>query len=121
MSAVSEAPRLSMRERATRISQRTEVTVAPPTTAPLIEITVPVLNEERTLEASIRWLHTYLLARFPFTFHITIADNASTDQTPEIAARLESELAHVSWLRLEQRGQDQDPASGHPTTLGARA
>ena len=107
MSAVAYAPRLSMRERAERLSAHDEVASAPATTvtAPTIEITIPVLNEERALEASVRWLHTYLLARFPFSFHVTIADNGSTDGTSEIAARLEHELDEVSWLRLEQKGR----------------
>ena len=105
MSAVSEAPRLSMRERAARLSARDDVTAIAPAAAPVIEITMPVLNEEKALEASVRWLHGYLTARFPFEFHITIADNASTDATPEIAARLERELDSVSWLRLEERGR----------------
>ena len=35
---------------------------------------------------------------------ITIADNASTDQTPEIAARL-ARSSHVSCLRLERKGR----------------
>ena len=107
MSAVAYAPRLSMRERAERLSAHDQIAAAqtPTVTAPMIEITIPVLNEERALEASVRWLHTYLLARFPFSFHVTIADNGSTDGTPEIAARLEHELDEVSWLRLEQKGR----------------
>ena len=50
-------------------------------------------------------LHAYLAARFPFGFHITIADNGSTDRTPAIAARLARELPAVSLLRLEQKGR----------------
>jgi len=73
--------------------------------SPLVEIAVPVFNEERGLEASILRLHAYLASRFPFRFHITIADNASTDRTPAIAARLARELPHVSLLRLEEKGR----------------
>src|SRR5215210_228865 len=47
----------------------------------LVEIVVPVHNEERVLETSIWRLHSYLTASFPFSFRITIADNASTDAT----------------------------------------
>ena len=72
---------------------------------PLVEITVPVFNEERGLEAGILRLHAYLATRFPFPFHITIADNASTDRTQAIAARLARELPAVSLLRLEQKGR----------------
>ncbi len=73
--------------------------------APVVEITVPVFNEERALEASILRLHAYLSAAFPFAFHLTIADNASTDRTTAIAARLARELPGVSLLRLEQKGR----------------
>jgi putative flippase GtrA len=73
--------------------------------SPLVEIAVPVYNEERGLEAGILRLHAYLAARFPFAFHITIADNASTDRTPAIAARLARDLAGVSLLRLEEKGR----------------
>jgi glycosyltransferase involved in cell wall biosynthesis len=73
--------------------------------APLVEITVPVHNEELTLEDSIRRLHTYLSARFPFPFHLTIADNASTDRTAAIAARLAAEVPAVSLLHLELKGR----------------
>ncbi|HEY3764669.1 MAG TPA: dolichyl-phosphate beta-glucosyltransferase [Gaiellales bacterium] len=72
---------------------------------PVVEITVPVFNEERALEASILRLHAYLSGRFPFAFHLTIADNASTDRTTAIAARLARELPGVSLLRLEQKGR----------------
>ena len=47
----------------------------------MVEIVVPVHNEQRVLEASIRRLHAYLAASFPFAFRVTIADNASTDAT----------------------------------------
>jgi putative flippase GtrA len=97
---------MSMRERASELSRTPDTLFAPQLElAPVIEVTVPVFNEQAALEANIRWLHTYLLARFPFAFHITIADNASTDATPEIAARLERELSDVTWLRLEEKGR----------------
>ena len=66
---------------------------------------MPVFNEERNLEGSIRRLHAYLSARFPFPFHLTIADNASTDGTTAIAAALAAEVPGVSLLRLEQKGR----------------
>src|SRR4029077_2340195 len=42
---------------------------------------------------------------FPFTFRITIADNASIDATPEIAAGLAKEVNEVALCRLEQKGR----------------
>ena len=59
-----------------------------------------------------RWLHTYLLARFPFSFHVTIADNGSTDGTSEIAARLEHELDEVSLASARAEGPRRSVADG---------
>ena len=46
---------------------------------PMVDVVVPVFNEERALEAGIRRLHAYLSGDFPFSWRITIVDNASTD------------------------------------------
>ncbi|MGH2887096.1 MAG: glycosyltransferase [Solirubrobacteraceae bacterium] len=70
-----------------------------------VEIVVPVYNEERALAASIHRLHHFLQSRLPFSWQITIADNASTDVTPEIADALADELDRVRGLRLEQKGR----------------
>jgi glycosyltransferase involved in cell wall biosynthesis len=72
---------------------------------PQVEIVVPVHDEEATLALSIRRLHRFLRAEFPFTWRIVIADNASTDGTAAIAAGLARELASVSFLRLERKGR----------------
>jgi 4-amino-4-deoxy-L-arabinose transferase-like glycosyltransferase len=45
----------------------------------LIEIVIPVHNEERELAGCVQVLHTYLREHIPFPATITIADNASTD------------------------------------------
>src|SRR3954454_21823656 len=76
-----------------------------PATAPDIEIVVPVYNEAAGLERSIRRLHRFLTDGFPFSWRIVIADNASTDATPELARRLSRELPAVSHLRLERKGR----------------
>ena len=70
-----------------------------------VEIVVPVYNEEHELEASIRRLHGYLSTRFPLSWVVTIADNASTDRTWGIACRLASELDGVRASHLEQKGR----------------
>ncbi len=71
----------------------------------LVEVVVPVHNEEHVLEASVRRLHTYLADRFPYDFRITIADNASTDATSAVAGRLELELPRVRAVRLDRKGR----------------
>ena len=72
---------------------------------PEIEIVVPVHDEEAALALSVRRLHRFLSSEFPFTWRIVIADNASTDATPEVAAALARDLPFVSWLRLERKGR----------------
>ncbi|MER5643339.1 bifunctional glycosyltransferase family 2/GtrA family protein [Streptosporangium sp. NPDC002524] len=71
----------------------------------LVEIVVPVHNEQRVLGESVRRLHAYLTRTFPYGFRITIADNASTDATWRIATALGHELSHVRALRLEDKGR----------------
>jgi len=73
--------------------------------APLVEIAIPVYNEEVALEPSIRRLRSYLDDSFPFTAGIVIVDNASTDGTWDIATRLCTELAGVNAMHLDQKGR----------------
>jgi putative flippase GtrA len=70
-----------------------------------LEVVVPVYNEASSLALSIRQLHRYLSSSVPLRWRILIADNASTDATPEIAASLAAALRDVSVLRLEQKGR----------------
>ena len=70
-----------------------------------VEIVVPVYNEEEALARSIHRLHRFLDTEVPFSWRITIADNASTDLTPDIADTLAAELDHIRVLRLEQKGR----------------
>jgi putative flippase GtrA len=70
-----------------------------------VEIVVPVKDEETDLAASVRRLQAFLAGGFPFTTHITIADNGSTDRTGDIAAELAAELAGVSAVRLTEPGR----------------
>ena len=72
---------------------------------PVLDVVVPVYNEEGDLASSVHRLHRYLEENFPFTARITIADNASTDETPRIAAQLAEELTDVRMVRLEQKGR----------------
>jgi Glycosyl transferase family 2 len=72
---------------------------------PIVDIVVPVYNEEHDLERSVRRLRTYLDERFPFAARITGADNVSTDATWRIAQRLEAELPGVQAIHLEQKGR----------------
>jgi putative flippase GtrA len=77
----------------------------PATPAPAVELVLPVFNEEAILEASVRRLHSYLTDSFPFSFRITIADNASADATWAVAQVLAKQLPEVAAVHLEQKGR----------------
>jgi glycosyltransferase involved in cell wall biosynthesis len=70
-----------------------------------VEIVIPVYNERLALEASMRRLHGFLTATFPFSWRIVIADNASSDDTLAIARRLSYELSGVEVLHLPAKGR----------------
>src|SRR6202171_6849198 len=72
---------------------------------PVLEAVAPVYNEQAALADSVHRLHRHLQENFPFPARITIADNASVDDTPRIAAELAAELTDVRVVRLEQKGR----------------
>jgi glycosyltransferase involved in cell wall biosynthesis/putative flippase GtrA len=72
---------------------------------PLLDVTVPVYNEEADLEPCVRRLDAYLSNQFSHSYRITIADNASTDSTLRVAERLARELEHVGVVHLEEKGR----------------
>ncbi|WP_035794567.1 bifunctional glycosyltransferase family 2/GtrA family protein [Kitasatospora mediocidica] len=72
---------------------------------PVVDVVIPVHNEEDDLAPSVRRLHAHLTAAFPYTFRITIADNASTDRTANVAQALEEEFDEVIAVRLERKGR----------------
>jgi putative flippase GtrA len=72
---------------------------------PVLDVVIPVYNEQEVLARSVRRLHAYLAETLSFPVRITIADNASIDDTPLIAARLADELDGVRVVRLEQKGR----------------
>jgi putative flippase GtrA len=86
-------------------SRPNAVGLARDTGAPVLDVVVPVYNEETALAPSVRRLHRYLREHWPFSARITIADNASVDDTPRIAAELAEELDNVRVVRLELKGR----------------
>src|ERR1044072_1895964 len=61
----------------------------------VLDIVIPVYNEERDLAGSVRRLHHFLAAEVPYPSRITIADNASNDGTLAAAQALAEELSDV--------------------------
>ena len=71
----------------------------------VLDVVIPVYNEEKDLQPCVLRLHEHLKRTFPYAFRITIADNASTDTTPLVSRRLEAEIPEVRAFRLEQKGR----------------
>ncbi|WP_284975651.1 glycosyltransferase [Arthrobacter sp. efr-133-TYG-104] len=75
------------------------------TAVPVLDVTIPVHNEESDVEACLRRLHAHLAETFPHSFRITVADNASTDNTLRIAERLAREIPEIVVMRFEEKGR----------------
>lgn len=75
------------------------------TARPVVDIVIPVYNEERDVETSVRTLHGFLATHVAHAARITIVDNASVDDTSSIGARLALDLDGVRFLRLDERGR----------------
>ena len=73
---------------------------------PSVEIVIPVYNEEKELEANIMTLFNFCNKKMNgYSWHITIADNASMDNTPVIASTIAKKHTNISLFRLEQKGR----------------
>ncbi|WP_413601147.1 glycosyltransferase [Curtobacterium sp. Curtsp57] len=70
-----------------------------------IDIVVPCYNEQDTLAAHVRRLHTFCRTSLSHTWRITIADNASTDDTARIADDLAAMLDGVHAVHLPEKGR----------------
>lgn len=71
----------------------------------LVDVIVPVYNEEADLAASVLRLESYLAESFPYSYRIVIADNASTDGTWSIAQRLAARHRSVWAVHLDAKGR----------------
>lgn len=70
-----------------------------------VEIVLPVYNEERVLEASVRTLHAFLTEHLAHDWRITIADNGSKDATLGVATLLAAELPNVTEIHIPEPGR----------------
>ncbi len=71
----------------------------------LVEVAVPVYNEEAELEPNVQRLRWYLDQRFPLATLVTIVDNASTDTTWGRAIQLERTHPGVRAVHLDEKGR----------------
>lgn len=72
-----------------------------------VEVTIPVLNEEKALPGCIAQLRAFLHEHLPgHQHHITIADNGSTDGTSAVAQMLIAAYPdQVGYFYVDQRGR----------------
>ena len=68
--------------------RRNAAAIAADNGAPVLDVVIPVHNEEADIAESVHRLRDHLRTEFPWDFRITIADNASTDGTPAVSAEL---------------------------------
>jgi glycosyltransferase involved in cell wall biosynthesis len=73
-------------------------------TATVLDVVIPVYDEEAQLAASVERVLVHLRT-MPWNFRVTIADNASTDQTGLIARRLSHTHPEVHVVHLAERGR----------------
>ncbi|PWU60765.1 glycosyl transferase, partial [Micromonospora globispora] len=84
---------------------RSAVQARPTAPTAVLDVVVPVYNEETDLGPCVRRLHAHLTAHFPYPFRITVADNASVDGTLAVAEALAVELPEVGVLHLDAKGR----------------
>ena len=71
-----------------------------------VGVVIPVYNEEKELEENIKVLHRFLSNNLKdWKWKITIADNASTDNTLNIAQKLAKNVPEIQALHLPQKGR----------------
>jgi glycosyltransferase involved in cell wall biosynthesis len=71
---------------------------------PRLQVTFPVLNEEDQLEYSIERTVAFCSAHGVEVSEFCIADNGSTDRTPDIGRALAERHDNVTYVRVGQRG-----------------
>ncbi|MET8086136.1 glycosyltransferase [Micromonospora sp. NPDC005237] len=75
------------------------------TSGAVLDVVIPVYNEETDLGPCVRRLHAHLSEHFPYPFQITVADNASVDGTLAVAQALAAELPGVGVRHLDAKGR----------------
>lgn len=69
-----------------------------------INILFPVLNERLRLKSGIDRTMEYLRENVSIPYQLTILDNGSEDETPQIGMQLAQDYPEVSYVRVGERG-----------------
>ena len=70
-----------------------------------VDITIPVLNEQRALQSTLTTLASYLSAECPYDWSITVVDNGSTDLTWSLAESFAAANPRARAIRLDRPGR----------------
>ena len=73
--------------------------------AALVDIVIPVLNEEAALPVCLKKLYAFVERHPERDWRVVVADNGSTDRTTEVASGLAGRYKNLSVTRLDQRGR----------------
>lgn len=71
----------------------------------LIDVVIPVFNEQSVLVRSVGQLIAYMDRHFPFRWKVTVVDNDSTDGTWAKAQQLAATQPNVTALHLDRKGR----------------
>ncbi len=81
------------------------MSASPASSRPTVDVVIPVYNEVKVLEDSVRKTLALFDAQPQYDWHLVIADNGSNDGTGDLARRLESEDPRVRALLLTIKGR----------------
>ena len=71
----------------------------------VLDIVIPVHNEARDLPGCVHRLHDFVGTDVPYSARITVADNASTDNTLAVAHALADELPDLEIIHIDTKGR----------------
>lgn len=74
--------------------------------SPIVDIVLPVHNEQNDLGSYVRQLHTHLGSGLSHPFQITVVDNTSTGTTLAVATALAAEFPSVRVVHLPGKGRE---------------
>ena len=80
------------------------IALQPDAAVTTLDVVIPVYNEEVDLAASVQRVREHL-STLPWTYRITIADNASIDGTAVVARRLAHTFEEVQVMHLAEKGR----------------
>lgn len=72
---------------------------------PHVLLVIPIYNEEKIIENTVRETIKYLNENTKYSYILVVADNASTDSSPEIVKNLQKEIPFLEYVRLPKKGR----------------